>query len=896
MRIRTKLLLGFGIMLLLTCCLAGIGMYRLAQLSKSMDQIYLNDYTKLNLAYSIRGSVSTSSRSILNLILNDPDMNKQQEIQTANQSIEAASKDFVKLVNNSPGSWETKLVQELIEVGKKYISYKNQVISYVTANEPDKAYQVRKDLGISTQLELNAKLDELVAFQKAGVKEAYDLSLQRNKMAIDSLKFLLIVGLLLGFGIMLWIIISISSGLNRVIKVLSNYSAGNFDNALRIQVVSKDEIGEVSKAFNSMAGELEKKRAQELEYNRFNDEQSWIQSNVAQMTNLLQNTNDLKTMAQLFMSEVADMIDMKCGCLYLNELRAKQKQLQLYGTYAFENLDEPPKIIHFGEGLVGQCALDEKAILIKEIPDEYMKVHSSLGSITPKSLFIYPVFFENKLVAVLEMASLIEFTSLQLTLLDQLSSTLSVTINRIHGRNRVDELLRISQALTEELQAQSEELLLQQNELKDSNKLLEEQILRTEQINKQIVKTKLILEQQTHQLAASSRYKSEFLAKMSHELRTPLNSMLILSQLLAENKEGNLLPKQIEFAQTVHSSGSDLMHLIDEILDLSKVEAGKIEIVPEPMSLTHLKEDIHRNFINLAKKQNLSFEVQLDPSLPPTIYTDSYRVEQILNNFLSNAFKFTQQGSVKLFISQTEDYITFAVSDTGIGIPADKLQVIFEAFQQENGTTSRKYGGTGLGLSISKELARLLGGRIEIASEKGAGSKFTLYLPEYYMEVLEPKDISNGYLEASSSFDRIVEASEGIIDNRSLTTTAPFNEKKILLVDDDIRNIFALSSVLESYNMKIVFAENGQQAIEIMEEQSDFDLVLMDLMMPEMDGYESMRLIRARPQYAEIPIIALSANAMDTDREESLEAGASGYITKPIHIEELLMLMSEKLK
>jgi two-component system chemotaxis sensor kinase CheA len=896
MRIRTKLLLGFGIMLLLTSSLAGIGMYRLTQVSHAMDEIYLNRYMKVNMAYSIRGNITIASRSLLNLVLNDPDVDKAKEIKSANESFQLANDEFVKLMKTSPDGWESLLIQGIVGSGKQFIVYKDEVIKLVTSNQMDKALQVRKEIGISSQTELVSQLDDLVKLQQSGIDQAYQSSNETNRAAIRFLEILLIVGLSLGLGIMLWIIFSISNGLNRVVKVLSNYSAGNFNIASRIQVVSKDEIGEVSKAFNSMADELETKRAHELEYNRFNDEQTWLKSNVSQMSNMLQSTNDLRTMAQMFMSEVASMIGINCGCFYLNEFGAKEQQLQLYGSYAFKDLNEPQKIVYFGEGLVGQCALDQKAILIKEIPEEYLKIHSSLGSISPTSLFIYPVLFEDNLVAVLEMATLFEFTPLQLTLLDQLSGTLSVTINRIQGRNRVDELLRISQTLTEELQAQSEELLLQQEELKDSNKLMEEHIVRTEQINKQIVKTKTILEQQTHQLAASSKYKSEFLAKMSHELRTPLNSMLILSQLLAENKEGNLLPKQIEFAQTVYSSGSDLMHQIDEILDLSKAEAGKIEITPEIMSLNQLTEDINRNFMMVAKKKNLLFEVHLDSSLPPTVYTDSYRLEQILNNLLSNAFKFTEHGSVILSISQSGKYITFAISDTGVGIPPDKLQVIFEAFQQENGMTSRKYGGTGLGLSISKEFARLLGGRIEIVSEKGAGSTFTLYLPEYDLEAIEPDNLSRGYLEASSTINMIDANADEIIDNRSSMERAPFEGKKVLLVDDDIRNIFALSSVLESYNMQVVFAENGRQALQVMAEKKDFDLILMDLMMPEMDGYEAIKLLRAQSQYAEIPIIALTANAMNLEREKSIEVGASGYIAKPIHIEELLILISEKLR
>ncbi|QGQ98637.1 response regulator [Paenibacillus psychroresistens] len=895
MKIRSKLLIGFGTMLILMSALAGIGINRLYHLNGAMDEIYLNRYAKVSLAYAIRGNVSTASRGLLNIILNEPGLDKAKEMKTTNTALDAAGKDFAEIYKTSPDAAENKLMQELIESGTKYLEYKDNIYKYSANNQYEQAAAYRKNFGVAIQLDLNANLDELVKFQEEQVAASYNKSSDMNQVAIQFLKILLGCGLLLGLGIMIWIISSISNGLNRVLRVLANFSRGEFDVASRIQIISRDEIGEVSTAFNSMADEIEKKRQLELEYNRNKDEQTWLKTNVAHMTTLFQSAKDQKAVSQIFMSEIADMVGMTCGAFYLNEVIGYEMVLNLRGVYAYKQMEALPLTIQYGEGLVGQCALDAKILVLKEIPENYIQVKSSLGSLKPSSLLIYPVLFEGKLIAVIEMATLYEFTPLQMTLLDQLSNALSISLISIQGRTRVEELLRISQELTEELQAQSEELLLQQNELRDSNKLLEAQIEQTEQINKQIEKTKSILEQQTIQLSTSSNYKSEFLANMSHELRTPLNSMLILSQLLAENKEGNMTPKQIEFASTVHSSGSDLMRLIDEILDLSKVEAGKIEIAPELMQLSVLQEDMLRRFSLVAKKKNIAYNVYLDKVVPQALFTDSYRVEQILNNLLSNAFKFTEKGQVGLHISQADPYITFAVTDTGIGIPEEKRQMIFEAFKQENGTTSRKYGGTGLGLSISRELARLLGGKIEISSEKGQGSIFTLFLPEQYVEGVEIVPARSPHWETAISNLSLSDIEGEIIDNHTSFQDNQFKGKKILLVDDDIRNIFALSSVLENYSMKITFAENGRQALEITQQQTDFDIILMDIMMPEMDGYETIRLLRTQPQFEEIPIIALTANAMNTDRDLCIKAGASDYISKPIQIERLLALMAEKL-
>ncbi|MDB5053909.1 MAG: histidine kinase [Bacilli bacterium] len=920
MKIRTRLLLGFGAMLLLMSALAGIGINRLSLLSGSMDELYQNRYAKVKLAYNIRVNVTDASRSLMNLMMNDPATDVVKETENANQSINKAGTDFIQLGKISQDASEKKLITDLTTIGKSYFDYKEQILKFIASNQINAAYELRKNQGSALQTSLFAQLDQLVAFHEQAMNQAYNSSIAKNKDAVKLLTCLLIAGLLLGLGIMVWILFSLSNGLNRVVKVLSKFSNGDFGVASRIHVISKDEIGEVAQAFNSMAEEIENKSTREKEYNRSREEQTWLKSNVAQMTTVLQSVGDLREVAQTFLREVAAMIQVNCGSFYLNEMHGNERLLNLYGVYAYKPLNPSLESIRYGEGLIGQCALDKKAILLKDIPRDYMNVYSSLGHVTPANLLLYPVLFEGELVAVIELASLFEFTSVQLTLLDQLSVTLGITINSISGRKRVEELLRISQALTDELQAQSEELLVQQNELKDSNELLRtqtkrllnsEELLQKQQEELQESNEQLIKKSQ--QLASSSKYKSEFLANMSHELRTPLNSMLILSQLLVENKDGNMLPKQIEFAHAIHTSGSDLIRLIDEILDLSKVEAGKIEIMPELVELSDLKENISRSFIFLANKKNLSFNIHVDDEVPPNLYIDSYRVEQILNNLLSNAFKFTKQGGVTLAIALASDHelkkvglkqkakvvIAFSVTDTGIGIPEEKLDMIFEAFQQENGTTSRKFGGTGLGLSISRELARLMSGKIGVTSDKGVGSTFTLYLPEIYWD----NSAGNIYeinREAAASKEAMVFL-EDIMDDRStaVNETASkeslFAGKKILIVEDDIRNIFALSSVFESYNMKVAFAENGQQALQIITEQEDFDLILMDIMMPEMDGYEAIKLVRSNPQFAKLPIIALTAKMKGNDREKCFEAGVSDYISKPIHIEQLLSLMCDNL-
>ena len=434
-------------------------------------------------------------------------------------------------------------------------------------------------------------------------------------------------------------------------------------------------------------------------------------------------------------------------------------------------------------------------------------------------------------------------------------------------------LLAQSQGLTQELERRSEALRDTNEALAEKARLLSEQNRDIEVKNEEIELARRGLEEKATQLALSSKYKSEFLANMSHELRTPLNSMLILSRLLAENDSGSLAEREVEFARTIHSAGGDLLALINDILDLSKVEAGRMELELAAVALSDVTQDAERAFRHVAQHKGLSFDVDIDPALPMSIVSDRQRIGQVLKNLLSNALKFTHAGGVTLSLRDEAGAIRFTVSDTGVGIPEDKLSLIFEAFQQADGTTARKYGGTGLGLSISRELARLLGGELQVESEPGQGSRFSLVLP-----------LGAGL--AGPALDGAGEAARS-----ARFAEASLRGRKVLVIDDDVRTGFALTAMLEQYGMKVVYAENGHEGIERLGQHTDTDLVLLDIMMPGMDGYETAQAIRSIPRFALLPIITLTAKAMQRDREKALAAGASDYIAKPVDVDQLMTMM-----
>jgi HAMP domain-containing protein/CheY-like chemotaxis protein/signal transduction histidine kinase len=956
----------------------------------------------------------------------------------------------------------------------------------------------------------------------------------------------------------------LTSQIRAIGEVATAVTKGDLSRA--VQVEARGEVAELTRNVNEMIQNLR-------DTTRKNTEQDWLKTNLARFTAMLQGQRDIKTVSRLIMSEIAPLVNAHAGAFYLNEPIGDQQMLRLVASYALGKKKAAQRAIREGEGLVGQCVIEKQRILLDEVPGEYITVTSGLGESNPLSLIVLPVLFEGDVKAVIELGSLERFSEIQLQFFDQLTESIGVILNTIAASMRTEELLKQSQALTNELQNQQMELQQTNDELEEKARLLQERNEEIERRTREIDEARQELEKKAEQLALTSKYKSQFLANMSHELRTPLNSLLILSKQLGDNPEGNMTTKQVEFAQTIRAAGTDLLTLINDILDLSKIESGTTSIDLQEIPFETIEDDVVRTFDQIAKDKGLEFIIRRHEDVPDGIITDPTRLQQILKNLLSNAFKFTTEGRITLDISLLREHhlssvqgpaIAFAVSDTGIGIPPDKFNVIFEAFQQADMGTARKFGGTGLGLAISREIAGLLGGEIGVESTLGEGSTFTLYHPlernvqagavrailpesrssairreiaaggrdyaplaaleeihddrnnidatdralliieddaifarillglardrgfkgivaltgadglelarkylpdaitldiglpdvdgwnllselkndpntgnipvhvisgeEQWQRALDAGAIAHlrkpvteealtetfdnllGFADRSTKhllvieddltqlnamvnlissgevqitavrsggealealtknqFDCIIvdlglpdvdgddlierirqqrnhtrtpvivytgreldkeeesklnKLTEAVIIKDSMSPerlldetrfflhqvearlpvakrvteipplgTASLEGRKVLIVDDDSRNIYALAAALEGHRMHVVSAESGREGIDKLLSDSDIDLVLMDIMMPEMDGYETIRRIRQNPKYKSLPIIALTAKAMKGDRESCIAAGASEYISKPVDIDQLISLL-----
>ncbi len=671
-----------------------------------------------------------------------------------------------------------------------------------------------------------------------------------------------------------------------------------------VTVLAQGEVAELKDNINQMIVTLR-------ETTKKNAEQDWLNSNLARVSGLLQGQRDIGEVCRMIMTEVTPLVDAQVGAFFLYDSGANgAPRLRLTSSYGYVSPDTE-LVFAPGEGLVGQAVLSRRTIRVSGTAEGYLTVRSGLGSAPPADVVVLPVMFEGEPLGVIEFASFAAFSELHFGFLERLVSTIGVALNTILANRRTEELLANSQRLAREMQAQSAEMQRTNAELEEKATMLSEQKRNIEIKNREIEDARLGLEEKAQQLALASQYKNEFLANMSHELRTPLNSLLLLSRLLAENTDQNLHAKQIEFARTIHNAGSDLLALIDDILDLSKIEAGRMDVEPGEVELVEVGAYLDQVFRPQTEEKGLEFAARLADGLPRKIVTDAQRLQQVLRNLLSNAVKFTDSGSVTLHIGTPADgmifgvptldtaqqVIAFAVSDTGIGVADDKLGLIFEAFQQADGTTSRKYGGTGLGLSISRELARLLGGAITVESATGSGSTFTLYLPD----VLPPETaaaLAGTVTTEVSEPVRPRSAPPAILrpngkpERRASAAARELDGATVLIVDDDVRNVFALTSALELHGMTVLYADNGVEGIRMLSERPETDIVLMDAMMPDMDGNETTREIRRVPEFRELPIVFLTAKAMPGDRESSLSAGASDYVTKPVDLDELLDLMA----
>jgi signal transduction histidine kinase/HAMP domain-containing protein/ActR/RegA family two-component response regulator len=704
-----------------------------------------------------------------------------------------------------------------------------------------------------------------------------------------------------------------------IAEVTSAVATGNLTRSISVE--AQGEVAELKDNINAMVQSLrEKTKAYE--------EQVWLQASLARIAGLVQGHRDLATVADLIMDELVPLIGAQHGTFFLADGSGGELQLHLIAGYGLRADKDLPHQLRYGHSLIGQVAKSKKPVLVADVPVDYVKISSGLGDATPVSLIIMPIVFEGQVLGVIEASSFTPFTRVHLDFLEQLMETIGVNVNALMAHARTDALLEESRRLASELQARQDELQRSNDDLEDKAVQLARQNRDIEIKNDEIERARQELEERAKQLALASRYKSQFLANVSHELRTPLNSLLILARLLSQNPAGNLTPKQVEYSNVIHSSGSDLLQLINDILDLSKAEAGRMEVNPEQVTLTGLADDLRTVFGPLAADKKLEFDIQIAGDVPAELVTDRQRLRQILANLLSNAVKFTRTGRVGLSVRMVpprrrgkDPQVAFAVTDTGIGISADNLDTIFGAFQQGDGTTSRSHGGTGLGLAICREVASHLGGRISAESQPGSGSTFTLLLPLAYRPAVPA---------AADGADPVVPApvettvapaavtppagdaqrwrrkrqdqqktSQGASARTAPSPTGPHHGlrgRKVLIIDDDVRNVFAITSILELYGLSVIHAPDGRKGIDTLMVSDDIDLVLLDVMMPEMDGYETTAAIRQLPRFADLPVIAVTARAMPEDRIKSLASGASDYVTKPVDTEELLTCMERCLE
>jgi CheY-like chemotaxis protein len=658
-------------------------------------------------------------------------------------------------------------------------------------------------------------------------------------------------------------------------------------------VNARGEVAELKDNINTMIGNLR------LTTER-NMEQDWLKTNVAKFTTMMQGQRDLATVGRLLLAELTPLVNAQVGVIYRVDASDKP-YLRLVSAYADDGVNGHPETVQLGEGLIGQCAAGKRRMLITDLESPAVPIGSVSFKAAPKNVVVLPVLFENQLKAVIELASLGSFNALQVAFLEQLTDSFGTVLNSIEATMQTEGLLKQSQQLAAELQAQQRELQQTNDQLEQKAQQLAERNVEVERKNVEIEQARRALEEKASELALTSKYKSEFLANMSHELRTPLNSILILSQQLGDNADGNLVTKQVEFARTIHGAGTDLLHLITDILDLSKIESGTVTVDAEEVLLANLIDAVSRQFHHEAERRLLAFDVRIDPALGRSIVTDSKRLQQVLKNLMSNAFKFTEQGNVHLniyaavggwsaqheILNQSPVVVAFEVTDTGIGIPTEKQKIIFEAFQQADASTSRKYGGTGLGLAICRELANLLGGELTLRSAPGVGSTFTLYLPNKFSgPATQPRLPSPNITHAVQQAAQLLEAerSERVIEQvpDDRLEIRP-GDPTLLVVEDDPHYARVLADLARDQGFKVLIAARGADALDLVG-QYEPSAVSLDVFLPDTLGWNVLSHLKQNPATRHIPVQIVTS---DEDRQHGLTRGAFAFLSKPTNAEEL---------
>ena len=708
---------------------------------------------------------------------------------------------------------------------------------------------------------------------------------------------------------------NLTTQVRAIAEVATAVTQGDLTRSITVQ--AQGEVAVLKDTINEMIRNLK-------DTTQKNTEQDWLKTNLAKFSRMLQGQKALEAVGGLILSELAPVVAAQHAEFYVLDHVDEQPSLVLLASYASSGRRSHGKRMDIGEGLVGQCAIEKQKILLSNIPTGYVNISSGLGHSEPRNILVLPIIFEGQIKGVIELASFEGFSDTHQAFLEQLMESIGIVINTIRANTRTEDLLTQSQSLAQELQSRQEELQQTNEELQEKARLLAHQNQEVERKNQEVEQARQALEEKARQLALTSKYKSEFLANMSHELRTPLNSLLILSDQLCVNPERNLTPKQVEFSKTIHSSGNDLLMLINDILDLSKIESGTVAVEVGELRMDDLSRYVERNFRHIAEAKHVQFSIHLDQRLPKSMFTDSKRLQQIIKNLLSNAFKFTHQGDVTLTIqpanagwasdndelNRAPEVIAFSVSDTGIGIPTDKQQIIFEAFQQADGSTSRKYGGTGLGLAISRELSRLLHGEIRLSSRPNKGSVFTLYLPQAFVVSRAPRKSADAAMIADAAIQVAKQASVqssadevAVIESSEPGPAMLINEagddreiiqpgdRTLLIVENDLAFARFLLDTARESGFKGLVTSMGTAALTMVREYQP-SAITLDIFLADIEGWRVLARLKSDVDTRHIPVFVMST---DEARERAAQLGAKGFVAKPIQNKQVLNMLMEEM-
>ena len=908
MKLVTRLLVGFSIVIIIAGAVGLFSIIQLKNIKNASSLMYEKSTVPLGLLVkmeelygkipsNISNTIFEKDTSFLNLV--------DSSCAKFNQVLEEYKLTFIDETS-------TRLYNDLKKDWDDFLLYYNKIILYIQADKFEEANMLRKTEGLPLHNSVREKLIKMSEFR---VNSANSTERDNERMQLSTTKAIylfLLFGILVSVITAFWIIRTFKSGLSKVIKITNSIASGNLNN--EVVLSSKDEIGLLSVSIDSMQTSLRKSKS-------VTEQQDWLKTGYGRLSDIMAGNTDISSFASGVITEVCKYLDAKVGALYIHNKNAVHDEYRLTGSYAYTKRKNLSDVFKPGEGMIGQAAVERQQILIKNVPDDYIKITSGLGETIPNFICITPVIQDNEVTAILEIGVLGELTDKQLEYLNEGTLSIGINLAAIKSREALKIELERSNELAEELQRQQEELkasneeleeqtqLLQQSEgrlqtqqeeLKVANEELEEKNSSLQIQKKELTKTKEELEIQADELAIASKYKSEFLANMSHELRTPLNSLLILSRILSDNKTGNLTKDQVESASVIYRSGNDLLSLINEILDLSKIEAGQMDLNIEKINVSKIAEKIRSDFNHVVEEKGLKFKVEINESAPQFIESDTKRVEQIIKNLTSNAIKFTKKGEVtitlhkpsaevKLFRSGLDPFNAIAVSvaDTGIGIPFEKQKIIFEAFQQADGGTSREYGGTGLGLSISRELASMLGGEIQLKSEPGKGSEFTVFLPVKYSGqkygMLKKSKPENNLLNETPILIPTKRSSEPFIDDRDLLKQTGIKSNSILIIEDDPVFAKLLADQCHQKGFKVLVSLNGEDGIRL---ATGFvpAAVILDLHLPGISGWDVLEILKDNPATRHIPVHIMS---VDDPTLEAFRKGAIGYLIKPAKKEEL---------